>query len=140
MIKMSNNAIISKNEEIQGKNRAELEEMLSRFGWKWAVLASTAGGIHQRGAMISKEHLNQIRMSKTQIESGCYSVCDIAVTLREIEKELFSTLINHYPKETDTFLELIGKAIGGKISEKDLNLPGAKPILQDCAIPCVCRE
>ena len=137
---MSDNMIISKNEETQGKNRAELEEMLSRFGWKWAVLASTAGGIHQRGEKISKELLNQVRMSKTQIESGCYSVCDIAVTLREIEKELFSLLIKLDPKETDNFLELISKAISGKISEKDLNLTGAKPILPDCAIPCVCRE
>ena len=90
--------------------------------------------------MISKEILNQIRMSKTQIESGCYSVCDIAVALCEIEKAIFSMLINLDPEDTDTFLEFISRAMGGKISEKDINLPGAKPILTDCAIPCVCRE
>ena len=133
-----------KNEAEEGdflKSKAELEELLSRFGWKWAILVATVGKMHEKGIIVSNEILKQIRMARTQITSGCYSVCDVASSLREIEKELFSMLVKTDPQEVDLFLELISKAIGGKITKKDIDLTGAKPILSDClTLPCVCRE
>ncbi|MFX0016391.1 MAG: hypothetical protein ACFFBQ_17120 [Promethearchaeota archaeon] len=127
------------NKEID-KTKAELEEMLSRFGWKWAVLASTIGKIYQKGDSVPKNMINHLRMTRTQIESGCYSVCDIANELRKIETYLFSKLLKFGPQETDNFLELIGKAVGGKISRNDIDINGAEPILADClTLPCVCR-
>lgn len=129
-----------KEEEIN-QTRADLEEMLSRFGWKWAVLASTAGKIYRQGEPVSTDLINQIRMTRTQIESGCYSICDLANELRKIEQPLFAKLLKFGPQETDNFLELLSKAIGGKISKEDLDISGAAPILQDClTLPCVCRE
>ncbi|MFX1423702.1 MAG: hypothetical protein ACFFB2_15435 [Promethearchaeota archaeon] len=127
------------NKEID-KTKAELEEMLSRFGWKWAVLASTIGKIYQKGDSVPKNMINHLRMTRTQIESGCYSVCDIANELRKIETYLFSKLLKFGPQETDNFLELIGKAVGGQISRNDIDINGAEPILADClTLPCVCR-
>ena len=102
------------------KIKAELEEMLSKVGWKWAVLTSTMGKLYQEGESVPTNLINQIRMTRTQIESGCYSVCDITNELREIEKYLFSKLLKFGPKATDHFLGLLGKAISGKISNKDL--------------------
>lgn len=123
------------------KAKTDLEEILSRFGWKWAVLASTIGDVHQKGAPISTDLITQLRMTRTQIESGCYSVCDIANELRKIEMPLFSELLKFGPQETDKFLELLSKAIGGKISKNDLNINDAAPILANClTLPCVCRE
>jgi hypothetical protein len=129
-----------KEKEIN-QTKADLEEMLSRFGWKWAVLASTMGKIYRQGEPVSTDLVNQIRMTRTQIESGCYSVCDIANELRKIEMSLFNNLLKFGPQETDNFLGLLSKAIGGKISKEDLDISGAEPLLPDClTLPCVCRE
>ncbi|UCE14661.1 MAG: hypothetical protein JSV04_05625 [Candidatus Heimdallarchaeota archaeon] len=134
------NAITVKKDELN-QTKADLEAILSRFGWKWAVLASTMGKIYRQGEPVSTDLINQIRMTRTQIESGCYSVCDIANELRKIETSLFSQLLKYGPQETDKFLELLGRAIGGKISEAELDITGAAPILPDClTLPCVCRE
>lgn len=131
----------SVNEKGINETKADLEEMLSRFGWKWAVLASTMGKIYRQGEPVSTNLVNQIRMTRTQIESGCYSICDIANELRKIEMSLFDNLLKFGPQETDNFLELLSKAIGGKISKEDLDISGAEPLLPDClTLPCVCRE
>ncbi len=129
-----------KDEELN-EAKTELGETLSKFGWKWAVLASTAGKLYEKRNPPSVSVINDLRISRTQIESGCYSVCDIANELRKIEIELFSMLMPFGPHTTDQFLDLIGKAISGKITENDLNINAAKPILPDClTIPCVCRN
>ena len=139
---MMNTAIKSSvKEDGIDKTKADLEEMLSKFGWKWAVLASTVGKIYQQNEPVSPDLVNQIRMSRTQIESGCYSVCDIAKELRKIEMSLFNSLLKFGPQQTDNFLELLSKAIGGKISKEDIDISGAEPLLPDClTLPCVCRE
>ena len=128
-------------DEALNEAKAELEEILSRFGWKWAVLASTAGELFEKRNPPSINVINNLRMSRTQIESGCYSVCDIANELRKIEIELFSKLMIFGSHSTDQFLDLLSKAISGKITENDLDITAAKPILPDClTIPCVCRN
>ncbi|MHA2203046.1 MAG: hypothetical protein ACW991_05105 [Candidatus Hodarchaeales archaeon] len=121
--------------------KAELADMLSRFGWKWAAMTSTVGKLHRKGEIIPSDMLNKIRMSRTQIESGCYSVCEIASSLREIENPLFCMLMKSGPQETDKFLDLTCKAINGQLTRGDINLQGAEPILSDClTLPCVCKE
>ncbi len=128
-------------DEALNEAKTELGEILSRFGWKWAVLASTAGKLYEKQNPPSINVINHLRISRTQIESGCYSVCDIANELRKIEIELFSKLMNYGPHSTDQFLDLLGKAISGKITENDLDITAAKPILPDClTLPCVCRN
>ena len=128
-------------DETLNEAKTELGEILSRFGWKWAVLASTAGELYTKRNPPSISVINHLRITRTQIESGCYSVCDIANELRKIEIEMFSKLMTFGPHSTDQFLELLGKAISGKITENDIDITAAKPILPDClTIPCVCRN
>ncbi|MFX0087492.1 MAG: hypothetical protein ACFFAU_17715 [Candidatus Hodarchaeota archaeon] len=133
--------ISSINQDEFNKTKDELEAMLSNFGWKWAVLASTAGDLYGKNGLSSTNVINQLRMTRTQIESGCYSVCDIANELRKIEIELFSHLIKYGTETTDQFLELLAKALSGKLTSNDIDITAATPILPDClTLPCVCRE
>lgn len=123
-------------------NRAknEISQSLSRFGWKWAVLASTVNAIHKDGGHVPNQILSKIRVSRTQIESGCYSVCDITNELQNIERDLFQELINSKSYDPNTFLDLIGKAMNGTISEKEVDFSGPDPVLADClSLPGVCN-
>ncbi|MFX0149190.1 MAG: hypothetical protein ACFFAJ_00260 [Candidatus Hodarchaeota archaeon] len=125
----------------KSKSKAELEEMLSKFGWKWAVMASTIGRIYKNGDKIPNDLLQQLRMTRNKIESGCYSICETACDLREIETKLFPSLTKLGIDETDRFLELTSKALNGTITENEINLSGIQPILSDCvSLPCVCQK
>ncbi|MFX0052598.1 MAG: hypothetical protein ACFE9L_05955, partial [Candidatus Hodarchaeota archaeon] len=76
-----------------------------------------------------------------KIESGCYSICETACDLREIETKLFPSLTKLGIDETDRFLELTSKALNGTITENEINLSGIQPILSDCvSLPCVCQK
>ena len=122
------------------KAKNELTEMLSRFGWKWAVLASTANRIINDGYNDSQDLISRLRNSKVLIESGCYSACDVASDLREIEKDIFNILLEQEVPQTDQFLDLIGKAINGTIRKGDVDFSGTKTVLADClTLPCVCN-
>ena len=133
--------IISRNEEESNRAKDELEEILSRFGWKWAVLVSTVGKLYKKGVSIPNGLLKDLRMTRTLIESGCYSTCDIASELRKVEINLFSQLVRYGSYETDEFLDLLGKAISGNITEDELDIAAAAPIISDCiTLPCVCLE
>jgi hypothetical protein len=122
------------------KAKDELSDMLSRFGWKWAVLASTVNKLYNEGYAYPKDLVSRIRTSRVQIESGCYSICDVASELREIEKEVFSSMMKNESQDTDQFLYLIAKAINGTIKEEDVDFSGAKTVLSDClSLPCICN-
>ncbi|MFW9779764.1 MAG: hypothetical protein ACFFE8_12995 [Candidatus Heimdallarchaeota archaeon] len=123
------------------QNEEEVREMNSRFGWKWAVLASTMGTLYQRGELPSNNLVQKLRLSRNKLESGCYSLCETACDLRDIETEMFPLLTKLGPQETDGFLELSSKAVSGRITAEDLNLTGLQPIASDCtSLPCVCQK
>ncbi|MHA2250523.1 MAG: hypothetical protein ACXAD7_09175 [Candidatus Kariarchaeaceae archaeon] len=123
------------------ETKEEISQMLSKLGWKWAVMASTVCKIENPEENVPKNLISQIQTSRTQIESGCYSVCDITTSLREIEKELFSVLVDYNPKETNNLLDLTSKAMNGTITKEDVNLDGAEPAFSEClSLPCVCGE
>lgn len=118
-------------------DRRELEEAYSRFGWRWAVLAHLAARVLKQGKLPS-DVLCDLRLARTNIESGCWSLCDIEADLRHLEIKLFPALLNVSEGEVNTMLELIGKAMNGTIQEKDLDLSPLRPVLVDCIIPKVC--
>lgn len=118
----------------------EISQSLTKFGWKWAVLASTVNTIYKKGGDVPTDLLSKIRVSRTQIESGCYSVCDISSELQNIERELFQELVNSESHDPNNFLDLIGKAMNGTIKEKEVDFSGPDPILADClSLPCICN-
>ena len=117
------------------------KELLSKLGWKWAVMVSHIGMLHSSGDEISKNMVDQIRDSRVKLESGCYSPCEINCQLQEIESQIMTKLmVGPDTYDTDFFLYLISKAMSGTIKEEDLTLQAVRPVLSDCAnLPCVCR-
>ncbi|MHA2365727.1 MAG: hypothetical protein ACXAC7_17345 [Candidatus Hodarchaeales archaeon] len=125
---------------IENEISVETSEMLSRLGWKWAVLAFTIGKIYNEGEYIPTKLLNKIKIGRTKIESGCYSSCEIACDLSEIEAQMMPILSKFGINESDKFLSLISKALNGSITENELDLSSVQPVLLDClTLPCVCH-
>ncbi|MEM4298253.1 MAG: hypothetical protein QW815_07795 [Nitrososphaerota archaeon] len=120
--------------------KEELKELYSRFGWKWVALASMAGRLISRGEELPEDVIKDLRLARTKLESGCYSVCDVMASLRSLEIKLFDRLLKIDEGEVQRLLELLGKAMSGTLREEDVNLSAIKTVLADCRIPSVCQE
>jgi len=124
----------------ENKYKAEVEGMYTKYGWKWVVLAYTAGKLLSQGKQLPSGFLQQLTLTRTEMESGCSSVCDLEVDLRDLENELFSILLSSSKDEVNMMLELIGKAMNGTLDRKEVNLSPFKVVLADCTIPSVCSS
>jgi len=118
--------------------RVETQDICSRFGWKWAVLAYMAARVVEHGRRLPNDILRDLTSARARMESGCHSLCEVAADLRDLEIKLFRVLLHVSEGEVHAMLELIGKAMNGTIREKDIDLSPLKPVLVDCAIPKVC--
>jgi len=129
---------LTNTEQDRLSDRDQLEEMYSRFGWKWAVLAYMAGRVVRHGKQLPGGIVDDLRITRARMESGCESLCDIAADLRGIETNLFQVLLSVSEGEVHTMLELLGKAMNGSIQERDIDLSPLRPVLADVSIPKVC--
>lgn len=118
----------------------EVQDMYSRFGWKWAVLAHMTARILTDKRALPSDILQDLKSAKTRMESGCHTLCDVAADLRDLEIKLFYALLHVSQGEVHSMLELISKAMNGSIQEKDIDLSPLRPILVDCTIPRVCHR
>ncbi len=117
--------------------KRELEEVLYRLAWKWAVLAYYAGLVSQHREL-PKELIDEISNTKSILDSGCYSACELITRLRQIEKNIFPYVLELGVSEASRFMEMLSKAMSGQLTKEDINLEVAKPILSDCSFPCMC--
>jgi hypothetical protein len=124
----------------QDKYRTEVQEMYSRFGWKWAALAYMTGRVLTCGRQLPSGLLDDLTLARTEMESGCTSVCDVGARLRDLENRLFPVLLQVSEGEVHTMLELIGKAMNGSLEERDIDLSPLKVKLAKCTIPSVCSS
>ena len=122
----------------ESRERRELEEMYSRFGWKWAVLACMAARVIADGKQLPTGIVRDLTLARASIESGCHSLCEVAADLRDLEIRLFTLLLDVSEGGVHAMLELIGKAMNGTIQEQDIDLSPLRPVLVDCAIPRIC--
>jgi len=120
--------------------RDELKEMYSRLGWKWAVLASMAGRAVSAGKQLPADFMQELSLTRTELESGCISVCDVTSDLRDLEVKLFDVLLGISEGEVHAMLELISKAMNGSMEEADIDIEPIKVVLSDCSIPGVCSS
>jgi hypothetical protein len=118
--------------------RAEVQDMYYRFGWKWVALAYMAGRVVAQGKQLPRGFVEDLTLARTNLESGCSSVCDITADLRDLENRLFETLLHISEGEVHTMLELISKAMSGTLQQKDVDLSPLKVVLADATIPTVC--
>ena len=123
---------------MQIEQNSQLMDMYSRFGWKWAALAYMSGRVLQDGKKLPTGFLKNLQLTRTKLESGCTSICDIAADLRNLEIEIFPILLEKDQAEVHIMHELIGKAMNNTLQEKDIDLVGLKVVLADCSIPNVC--
>ena len=114
--------------------------MYSRFGWKWVALAYMAGRVVAQGKQLPSGFLQDLTLARTNLDSGCSSICDITADLRDIENRLFQVLLHISEGEVHTMLELIGKAMDGTLEQRDMDLSPLKVVLADCTIPSVCSS
>jgi hypothetical protein len=124
----------------EDKYRVEVADMYSRFGWKWVALAYMTGRVLSQGKQLPSGFVDQLTLARTNLESGCGSVCDVTADLRELENRLFEVLLRVSEAEVHTMLELIGKAMSGTLEQKDVDLSPLKVVLADCTIPSVCSR
>jgi hypothetical protein len=122
----------------EDRYRAELRDMYSRFGWKWVVLAQTAGKILTQGKQLPSGFLQDLTLARTKMESGCYSICDVGADMRDLENRLFPALLEMGESEIYSMQELLGKAMQGTIERREVDLSPFKVVLADCSIPRVC--
>ena len=120
--------------------RVELEDMYFRFGWKWVALAYMAGRVLAQGKQLPSGFLDELTLARTNLESGCGSVCDVTADLRDLENRLFEVLLHISEGEVHTMLELISKAMSGTLEQRDVDLSPLKVVLADCTIPSVCSR
>lgn len=126
--------------QAEDRYRAELRDMYYRFGWKWVVLAYTAGRILKQGKQLPSGFLQDLTLARTKMESGCYSICDVGADLRDLENKLFSAVLQASEGEVHAMHELIGKAMDGTLGPKDVDLSPFKVVLADCTIPRGCSS
>jgi len=124
----------------EDKYRAEVADMYYRFGWKWVALAYMAGRVVAQGKQLPSGFVNELTLTRTNMESGCGSVCDVTADLRDLENKLFETLLHISEGEVHTMLELISKAMSGTLEQRDVDLSPLKVVLADCTIPSVCSR
>lgn len=97
-----------------------------------------AARILEHRKKLPNDLLHDLRSSRTRMESGCCSLCEVAADLRDLEINLFRALLNVSEGEVHAMLELIGKEMNGTIGERDIHLSPLKPVLVGCSIPIVC--
>jgi hypothetical protein len=135
---MNESEMTGKAEE--DKFRAEVTDMYHRFGWKWVALAYMAGRVVAQGKQLPSGFLDELTLARTNLESGCGSVCDVTADLRDLENRLFEVLLHISEGEVHTMLELISKAMSGTLEQRDVDLSPLKVVLADCTIPSVCSR
>jgi hypothetical protein len=122
----------------EDRQRAELRDMYSRFGWTWVVLAYMAGRLVTQGRQLPSGFREELTLARTKMESGCCPVCDVGADLRDLENRLFPAVLQAGEGEVRVMHELIGKAMEGTIEQKEVDLSPFKVVLVDCSIPRVC--
>ncbi|NIN51901.1 MAG: hypothetical protein GTO23_01860 [Nitrososphaeria archaeon] len=119
--------------------RAEQLNRSNGLGWKLAVLAFLAEKILRNGHTLPRGVVDQLRLAKAKIVSGCYSHCELECELNQLEAKLFSVIVELGSEEVDRGLDLLSKAASGEITEGDINHSIVQPIISDCTTnPCSC--
>ena len=124
---------------VQAAKRDEFDS-LKQLGIRWAVLVSLRNDLQHRKIILPLEVTRDLQIARAQIESGCYSTCDVTCSLDKIECVLVMkalTLENGY---TDNWFNLLGKAMRGQLTAQEVNqLSFINPILRNCKfLDCTC--
>lgn len=127
--------------------RNEEIKALQGYARRWAVLASMAEKILKNTATPLKEVSGLLKTSRIKISSGCYPACELNCELNWLEAKLLPYMFQLNDRDADRYLELLGKATAGALTEDEVNTVGAtyfdilKSIPSDClSAGCECKS
>jgi hypothetical protein len=117
-------------------------ELLNRLGARWAVLAAMNLAMHRKGIAVAPGDGEKLRMARVKIASGCFSPCEVACALAEVESRLFSKCHLLPEKDFTEWSDLLGEAMQGKLDYNRIQgIPALEPVKNDCAfLGCSCAE
>jgi hypothetical protein len=114
--------------------------LLSQLHGSHVVAQASSSPSSRAGTGLPPRIVEDLRLARTRMESGCHSLCDIAADLRNIEIQLFPVLLGVSEGEVHAMMELLSKAMNGSLERRDIDLSPLKPVLVDCTIPRLCTN
>lgn len=116
-------------------------EALRKYGMKWTVLLSLSFDLSQRKVTLPSSVNDQLRTSRTMLESGCFSACDICCILDNVEQKLVLEAVSLGREYLESWLDLLKKAMEGQLTAEEVKgLPLIKPVVTDCEfLRCACN-
>jgi hypothetical protein len=117
-------------------------EVLKRYGAKWAVLAAMAAEMMKKGIQVPHSVLDSLKSTRSKIESGCFSVCDVDCSLSQVEAPLFAQADRLDPQDFEQWSNYLGEAMQGKLDyQRIVGIPSFEPVRNDCKfLGCKCES
>lgn len=127
------------NGKDEKRNKKDFE-ILKKYGARWAVLSALKIDLDKKEILIPKEIIKELGFSRVKIGSGCFSVCDVACSLNNIEGNLIARCASLGDEYISKWLDLLSKSMAGQLSLKEISkIPLLKPIETECEfLRCGC--
>jgi len=116
-------------------------EALRKYGMRWAVLLSLSFDLTKRKVTVPSSVNEELRTSRTMLESGCFSACDICCMLDSVEQKLVLAAVSLDREYIESWLGLLEKAMKGRLTSAEVKgLPLIEPVVTDCEfLRCACN-
>lgn len=127
--------------ELENRYGVEIS-ILKRLGMRWAVLVSLSHFLHTCPPPYDVPEFvdRELRLTRSMIESGCFTACDVECILTDIEREVIPKVLSLEQEQADGWMHLLGKAMRGELTPEEVaGLPFLEPVAHGCAfLGCVC--
>ena len=113
--------------------RAQDNEVLVRYGVRWAVIAAWHDELSARAVGLPTSLPGQLESCRVKIASGCFSSCEVGCDLGALEAELTAADASSSDCRADYWIDLLGNAMqSGHGMAEALSIPTVKALFNDC--------
>lgn len=115
-------------------------DVLKKYGSRWAVLTAMKMDFEKRGVKFPVNVESELKTSRIQITSGCYSTCEVDCVLNTIEGQIISCGADLGEKQMDPWIDLLARSMKGELDyDTIVNIPALQPVKSDCGfLKCSC--
>jgi hypothetical protein len=94
----------------------------------------------RKGVQMPAAVSERLQIARVEIASGCFSPCEVACALADVERDVFSQAHLLGDEEFMQWSDLLGEAMQGKLTyERIQGIPALVPIKNDCEfLGCMC--
>lgn len=115
------------------------EIVLKQFGLRWAVLAGWRDALNLRKVSLPSDIDRQLEAARFKIATGCFSVCEVAGELSQLEGVLTSADASTDHNWVDFWTDLLANSMqAGAETERILKVPAIKARYRNCGLD-LCR-